>query len=238
MIAVLSLQGVIAQRMNMLVEYSGGTSTEIFGRQFDQAVSDKSISAIVLDVDSPGGEVFGVDELSQAIYSARGEKPILAVANSMMASAAYWIASAADEVAITPGGEAGSIGVVAVHVDTSKAAEMEGLAYSLISAGRYKVEGNAYAPLEEGAREMIQGRVDDYYDMFVAAVVRNRKMSAGQVRRGMGQGRMLGAKAAVAEGLVDRIETLDGSLQRVGRSRAGRSRTRAEKRLALMRLSV
>ena len=119
-IAVLPLHGPIAQRMNLMTQVSGGTSTEIFGNQLRAAVAEPGIKAIVIDVDSPGGTVHGVPELAAEMLALRGRKPIVAVANSLMASAAYWLGAMADEVVVTPSAVVGSIGVVAPHIDTSK----------------------------------------------------------------------------------------------------------------------
>lgn len=226
-VLVLPLYGTIAQRGDLMAESSGGTSIERFTARFREAVADPGIGAIVLDVDSPGGAVSGVEELSSEIHRARGSKPIVAVANSLAASAAYWIATAADELAVTPSGEVGSIGVFAAHEDWSKALEAEGVTVSLISAGKFKTEANPYQPLSEEARAHVQGRVDEYYGLFTNAVARNRKVPVGQVREGFGEGRVVGAREALALGMVDSIETLDDVLARVGRGNA-RGRTRAE----------
>src|SRR3989304_3205503 len=96
-IAVLPLFGTIFPRANMMTDVSGATSAEVFGQKFEELVRDQEIGAIVLDVDSPGGNVLGIEELSTQIYKARGKKPIVAVANHTMASAAYFIGTAADE---------------------------------------------------------------------------------------------------------------------------------------------
>jgi len=233
-VAVLPLYGVIAQRMGMLTESSGGTSTEQFARQFRAALADSQVGAIVLDVDSPGGTVNGVEELSAEIHAARGQKPIVAVANSLAASAAYWIASAADELVVTPSGEVGSIGVLAAHEDDSAYFEREGIKTTLVSAGKYKVEGNPYEPLSDEARAYLQERVNDYYDMFVRAVARNRGAGAQEVRNGYGEGRVVGAKQAKALGMVDRIGTLDETVERLQHGR--RSRMQAEMDLRARRL--
>ena len=132
---ILPLSGVISQKQNMMTEYSGGTSTDVFGAWFDEAMADTSITSIVLDVDSPGGSVYGISELSRKIFNARGKKPIIAVANSLMASAAYWVASAADEIHVSPGGEVGSVGVIAVHTDRSENNAKEGFNVTYITAG-------------------------------------------------------------------------------------------------------
>ena len=95
-VGVLPIVGVISQRMDLLTEFSGGASTERLGRDFDALVKDPDVSAIILDIDSPGGNYYGTPELARKIYNARGTKPITAQVNSMAGSAAFWIAAAAD----------------------------------------------------------------------------------------------------------------------------------------------
>ncbi|KKK74133.1 hypothetical protein LCGC14_2886810, partial [marine sediment metagenome] len=126
-VAVLPLLGVLAQRMNAFLDISEGTSTEQFASAFRAMVADEGISAIVIDIDSPGGTVMGTPELAAEIFSARGRKQVVAVANGMAASAAYWIGSAASEFIVTPSGMVGSIGVIIQHVDWSGSEEQCGL---------------------------------------------------------------------------------------------------------------
>lgn len=219
-IAVLPLFGLIEHRANSLLsEHSGATSTERFAGRFRQAVSDPNISGIVIDIDSPGGVVNGVDELSAEIHAARGTKPIVAVANSLMASAAYWIGSAAGELVAIPSGEVGSIGVVMVHRETSKRDEQLGVKHTIISAGKHKTEINSFEPLSDEAREHIQERIDDFFGMFTRRVARNRGKSVKDVVNGFGQGRLVGAKEALADGMIDRIQTIE----QVFRSMGGRA---------------
>jgi len=208
-VAVLPLFGSIFPRANLMTEVSGATSTEMFGKQFDALVNDPSIDAIVLDVDSPGGQVGGVQELADKIYEARGNKPIVAVANHTMASAAYWIASAVDKVYASPSADIGSIGVFAVHQDVSQALENDGVKVSIIKAGKYKAEGNPYQPLTEEAQANMQASVDEVYGKFVEAVARNRGVSVDVVKTSYGEGRVLSADQAVAIGMADEIATLD-----------------------------
>jgi len=231
-VAVLPVYGVIGHRASLVEDSSSGvnTSTELLGQAFSSLMADPAIAGIVLDVDSPGGSVYGVADLAEQIFAARGMKPVSAVANSLSASAAYWIASSAEEFAITPGGEAGSIGVYTAHTDVSKMMEAEGVKTTLISAGKYKVEGSPYEPLGADAREFIQSRVDDYYDDFVRAVARNRKDTQTNVREGYGQGRVLGASAAVKANLADRIATLDQVVADMQSKVRGKSGARAETR--------
>lgn len=208
-IAVIPIFGTITRRGNIMSDFSGGTSVEKLRNQFRSAVQDPSISAIVFNVDSPGGGVFGIDELAREIYQARGKKRIAAIADPIAGSAAIWLATAASELVVTPSGEAGSIGVYSMHQDVSAANEKLGVKPTFISAGKYKVEGNPYEPLTDEARAHIQQDVDRYYAMFTSAVARHRGVKRAEVVNGMGEGRMLGAKDAVAAGLADWVGTLD-----------------------------
>lgn len=235
-VAVIPLVGPLIPRADGLAEISGATSLASFSKAVRAALADPSISAIVLDVDSPGGSVFGVEEAGDVLASAKGQKPIVAVANPWAASAAYWLASQASEFVITPSGQVGSIGVLGVHDDVSKAAEQLGMKRTFVFAGRYKTEGNEFEPLGDPARAHMQGMVDAYYATFVQAVARGRGTSQKAVREGMGEGRMLLAAPALAAGMVDRIESFDVTLARLTagkRPRAVAAEAPDRQRLAL-----
>jgi len=212
-VAVLPLFGTIFPRANLMTDVSGATSAEMFGKQLQALVDDPEIDAIVLDVDSPGGYAAGIDELSSLVYGLRGRKPMTAISNHTMASAAYWVASAADEVVVSPSGQVGSVGVFAVHQDYSKALENDGVKTTIIKQGRYKAEANPYEPLGEEARAAIQGSVDETYEAFIGALARNRNVEIDQAREGFGQGRMISARQAVSMGMADRIATLEDVLR-------------------------
>lgn len=218
-VGVIPIYGIISQRVNMMDDISGpgGTSTERVARDLRAMLGDPAVKSIVLDIDSPGGTVYGVEELANEIYRARGQKPIVAVANSLAASAAYWIATAADELVVTHGGEAGSVGVYSTHTDMSKWIEDEGMRVTLVSAGKFKTEGNPYEPLGAEARAAIQGRVDDYYGAFTRGVARNRGTTTATVRDGFGEGRVVGAADAVKMGMADRVGTFDETVARLAK---------------------
>ncbi len=217
-IAVIPIFGTITQRANLMTETSGGTSTEIAGNLISDAIADPNVASILLDIDSPGGTIDGVPELAALIRDGRAHKPIVASSNSLMASAAYWIGSAASEVVGTPSSRTGSIGVFTVHEDVSAALANEGVNPTIISAGRYKVEGNPFEPLDDESRAAIQSEVDEAYADFTADVARGRGVNASQVRGGFGEGRVLSARRAHAEGLIDRIETQGETLRRMARN--------------------
>jgi len=216
-IAVLPLYGIVTQRGNMADDVSGpgSVSTQQFGSAMTNLINDDSVGQILIDIDSPGGSVYGVSELADQIIAARAKKPIVAIANSLAASAAYWIGCSASEFYVTPGGEVGSIGVWQAHNDYSKALADEGVVTTLISAGKFKVEGNPYEPLDEEARAFMQSRVDDYYSAFTKAVAKGRGVPIDTVRNGMGQGRVLGADEALANKMVDGVATFDDVLSQM-----------------------
>ena len=232
-IAVIPIYGVITQRGNMVDDVSGPgmVSTQLVAQMLRQAVADDAVSQILLDIDSPGGSVYGVSELGDAILSARSQKPVVAIANSLAASAAYWVGSQASEFYVTAGGEVGSIGVWQAHFDYSQALAAEGVTPTLISAGKFKVEGNPYAPLSEEAQGFMQSRVDDYFLGFTKAIAKGRNLPIAQVRDGMGQGRVLGADAALAQNMVDGIASFDEVVRRMQKTAKAQHKPQASRLL-------
>ena len=214
-VEIIPVFGVISEKVNLMSEFSGGTSTEKLAAQIQKAVDDKTVGSILLDVDSPGGSVFGVPELADFIMKAREQKRIVAIAHSEAASAAYWVASAASELVVTPSGMVGSIGVFMAHDDVSKAQEMAGVKTTIIRAGKYKIEANPFEPLTEEARADLQAKTDDYYEMFVRGVAAGRGVDPRTVRSEFGQGRMVMAAAAKEQKMVDRVATFDATLGRM-----------------------
>lgn len=217
-VAIVPIWGVIAHRT--FEASSGMTSTEAIARMFRRAVADDEVKAVILDVSSPGGGVEGVPELGAEIFAARTVKPIVAVANAGMASAAYWLGSQAHEIVVTPSGSAGSIGVYALHVDESGWLEKEGLKVEAFAAGDRKLEFAPWAPLDDEARAFVQAGVDAAYRDFLRAVARGRGRKPGEIESDFGQGRVFDAKEAKEIGLVDRIATLDETIARLAKSSA------------------
>lgn len=231
-IAVVRVFGTIVQRASQLGPCEGGTGTEEIGAAIDAALADETVSQILMVFDTPGGSVFGVAELGDKIRSARGQKPIIGIADSMAASAGYWLLSQCSKAYCTPGGMVGSIGVYGAHEDVSKALAEMGVAVTLVSAGKFKVEGNPFEPLGEEARAYMQKSIDTYYGSFTSAVARGRGVPVDQVRTGMGEGRCLSAADAKAAGMVDDVMTFDQVVQSMVREqkpRGGRSALAAAK---------
>ncbi len=227
-VAVIPISGPIFPKANLMTELSGATSVENIQRAFRTALTDENTSAIVFDIDSPGGVVDLIPELAAEIFDARGVKPIVAVANTMAASGAYWIASACDELIVTHSGEVGSVGVYTAHDDISAMQAKMGVKTTLVSAGKYKVEGNPYEPLSKEAQAEFQRRVDAIHRMFVGAVAKGRGKPEKTVLSGFGEGRMVMAEAAVAAGMADRVATLDQTITRLEQETAAKSATTLE----------
>jgi len=209
-VAVIPIDGVISKKMNLFTKISGGASTQLIGRDFQQTLNDPTVKAIVLNIDSPGGSVDGTFELANMIYESRGKIPILAYTDGVMASAAYAIGSAADKIYISGDTtQVGSIGVIAIHRDISKAEEKAGIKTTHIVAGKYKAVGSPYAPLSEDDRVIIQKDIDYLYSVFVQNVSRNRDVSTDQVLSDMAEGQIFIGKQAIEAGLVDGVSTLE-----------------------------
>lgn len=208
-VAVLPVRGPLLNRADDWAEFwTGGLSMERLTGWLNAAVGDKSVGAIVLDVDSPGGTVSGLAEAASAIRAAKEVKPVYAVANSDMASAAYYLGSQATEVIASPSAMVGSIGTVWPHIEMSEALKAEGVKVTVIKAGQNKWSFNPYEPLSESGRAEMQSIVDGYYAEFIRDVSKGRNISRSKVESDFGGGSMFKAEDALSRGMVDRIATL------------------------------
>ncbi|MFG0677728.1 S49 family peptidase [Delftia sp. WSY_7] len=217
-VAVLSTMGTLVHRTRLEADSSLLIGYNDLAADLEDAMAHPDVHAVVQVYDSPGGEVNGAFEHAQRSLEMRGRKPMVAVADSMAASAAYLAASAADELVITSTGYAGSIGVVMRHVDLSRALANEGITVTHIFAGAHKVDGNPYEALPAAVRESLQADIDGLYSMFVQAVATHRGMSDAAVRKT--QAATYRGVAAVAAGLADRIGTVDAVIAELATRRA------------------
>lgn len=225
-VAVVGVYGVITHRAGMFTQTSGLASAEDLARRVRSAAADPSVRSIVLDVDSPGGSVYGLQEAAAEIRAARDLKPVKGVANAQANSAAYWLLAQAGEVFVTPSGLVGSVGVFVEHEDRSAANAAAGIKVTTVAYGKNKALGSPNAPLTEEALAELEKRVAEYGHAFEADVAKGRsvdgrRVSAEKVRKDFGQGLTFGAAEAVDRGLADGIATLDEVLQRAsGRGKA------------------
>lgn len=186
------------------------TGYEYIQKALERGMADPEVQGIALIINSPGGAVSGNFDLVDSIYAMRGQKPIKAVANEHAYSAAYSIASAADEISVPRTGGLGSIGVVTMHVDMSGLIEDMGYKITFIHAGKHKVDGNPYEPLPDAVKARIQERIDASYNVFVSTVARNRGIDEKAVRDTEAQ--TFSAAESLSNKLADAIASLDVSL--------------------------
>lgn len=209
-VARISVQGTLVQKLGTLHPWSGMTGYDGIRALLSLALEDPGVRAIMLDVDSPGGEVAGCFDLTDAIYAARGEKPIWSILTESAYSAAYAIASATDRIIVPRTGGTGSVGVICMHVDFSKALSQTGVDVTLIHYGDRKADGNEYSPLSKEVRARLQADVDAMGELFVETVARNRDLTAARVRNTQA-GTFLGA-AGVEVGFADAVMAPDEAL--------------------------
>lgn len=205
--AIIPVQGTLVQKLGTLRPYSGMTGYDGIRANISMALEDKDVKAIVLDIDSPGGEVAGCFDLVDAIYQARGDKPIWAILTESAYSAAYALASACDRIVVPRTGGTGSVGVICMHVDMSKALSSAGITVTLIHYGDRKADGSDMKPLSEEALTRFQADVDEMGELFVKTVARNRGLSVAAVRKTQAQ-TYLGA-AGVEIGFADAVMAPD-----------------------------
>lgn len=181
-VAVIPISGTLVQKSGYLQPTCGMTGYDGIRANLSMALEDPGVKAIMLDIDSGGGEVSGCFDLVDAIYNARGIKPIWAILSESAYSAAYAIASAADKITVPRTGGTGSVGVICAHVDFSRALEKEGITVTMIHFGARKADGSEYSPLSKEALARYQADVDEMGELFVETVARNRGMPAARVR--------------------------------------------------------
>lgn len=210
-IATIYVQGVLSKRPGMFDSLLGFTSYERISGLLKQALDDSSVSAILLDIDSPGGEVAGLFDLCDEIFAARDKKPVWAIANEEAFSAAYAIGSSAEKLYVSRTGGVGSIGVIASHIDQSSFDEKQGIKITTIFAGKHKNDLNPHKPLSSIAEEILQTEINRIYDMFTNLVVRNRQI-ASDVVKGTEAGLFFGPdgiRIGLADGVMTRGQVLE-----------------------------
>ena len=212
-IAVIPIYGTLVRRTQGLEAQSGLTSYAGIAQSLATALADPGVSAILLDIDSPGGESSGVFDLADRIRAATTIKPVWAVANDMAFSAAYALGSAASRLIVSRTGGVGSIGVIAMHVDQSVKDQQDGIAYTAVFAGDRKNDLNPHAPISGEAHSFLQGEVNRIYDLFATTVAKHRGMGVNTIK-GTQAALFFGADA-VASGLADDVGTLDDAIQQI-----------------------
>jgi len=208
-VAIVPVLDTLVNRGAWLDSRSGLTSYEGIAAQLRDAGQDPEVRSVLLDISSPGGEAAGMAGLADLIRSVRQTKPVTAFVNDMAASAAYGIASAANEIVISPTSIVGSIGVVMLHADRSGELAAQGVKPTLIFAGSHKVDGNPFEPLSDAVRADLQASVDAHYRQFLDTVAlgRGSRLTANMARAT--EARTFIGSEAIALGLADRMASFD-----------------------------
>ena len=211
-VAIIPVMGTLVRRSSLMSAESGLTSYHHIETMVEDAFADPAVNAVLLEIDSCGGEAGGVFDLAEKLrrLARSSRKPMWAVADEAALSAAYAIATAADQIWLTRTAEVGSIGVVAVHTDQSAADKEMGFSYSFIHAGRHKIDANPHEPLSDSVRDSIQQDVDALHQQFAALVAGHRNLSPDVV---LGtEAAVYRGQAAITAGLADRVGTLAEAL--------------------------
>jgi ClpP class serine protease len=208
-VAVIEVEGLLVQKLGTMRPYCGMTGYDGIRSNLLEALADPEVRAIVLDIDSGGGEVAGCFDLADTIYAARGVKPLRAICSEVAYSAAYAIASACDNIAVPRTGGVGSVGVITMLVDMSRALAAGGVAVHFIHYGDQKAEAGR-AQVTGVSKDMLarlQASVDRVGELFVATVARNRGISAAAVRAT--KAACFEGELGVAAGLADAVASPD-----------------------------
>lgn len=201
-VAVIPVQGTLLNRFN--AAWGFATGYDYIRSAYNAALADPAVKGIAFDVNSPGGDAQGCFEACEVIRAGRSIKPSVAIVNANAMSGAYAIASAAGSIVATPSSRVGSIGVVTMHVDYSKALNDDGVKVTFIYAGDHKVDGNPYEPLPKAVKDAIQDRVDSLYASFTSQVAGNRGIDEKKVRKT--EAAVYDSAQALENGLIDQIE--------------------------------
>lgn len=204
-VAVIPIEGVLTKDGPAWY----GSNYDAIAKAVDTAAADPEVSRIALVVDSPGGEVTGLPETAAVIKAARAVKPVSAMVTGMAASAAYYLASQATDISVTPSGEVGSVGVRMMHVDVSAALANEGVKVTELYSGDHKTEWSPYAPLSDDAKADMMPRLQASHQGFIDAVAdgRGNRVTQEITAARFGEGRTFDASVALTHGLIDRVQS-------------------------------
>ena len=218
-IAIMQIEGVITPKADIFSRIFGGATLDVMTRDFEALIADSNVKAIILDIDSPGGVAFGIEQFANIVFEGRAEKPVIAFTSTMMASAAMWIGAAAHKVFIS--GEVvmtGSIGTVINHIDISGLEKELGIKTTEITAGKFKRISSNFEPLSKEGRAELQSQVDHVNSAFVASVASSRGTTIEDVNSNMADGKTFIGSQGIEAGLIDGIITEDKLVELINSS--------------------
>jgi len=194
--AIIDVCGILGKHLSFMETECGGCDVDEIGDALATAIDDPRVESILFNINSPGGVVTGIPELAQAIRAC--EKPTAAFCDDICASAAYWLASQCDAIYTTGSATVGSVGVYSIYLDESRALENDGVKVNAISAGKYKLLGASFKPMEDDERAMLQADVDAIKAEFSDAVKSMRDVPDDCL-----EGQCFSGKQAVENGMSD-----------------------------------
>lgn len=224
-VAVIAIEGSLVAKGAWIGQSSGLTSYEGINAQVEDATHDAGIAAVILEVDSFGGEVDGCFECAARIRKLAETKPVLAILTSHACSAGYMLASAANQIVAPQTGIVGSIGVITMHADYSEMLKQDGITVTVLRAGERKADFNPYEPLGENVAQECAAELEELRDMFCDIVARHRGNRLSKDMALATQARTYRGEHAVAAGLADAVadpmEARDAFIAEWGLSRIG-----------------
>lgn len=206
-VGIVPVYGPMFPKSNLMTELSGATSLEAFRNDLNGLLENDKVKSIVLDIDSPGGVTDMVSETGAEIRAARDIKPIYAVANTVSASAAYWLMSQATKAYSTPSGKVGSVGVCSIIEDVSERDKSEGRKINVFTTGPFKATGNPHVPLTEEVKAYVQEHIDELHEQFVDTIAQGRNLDRDKVIE-FADGRLFSATKALELGMIDDVKSL------------------------------
>lgn len=207
-----TIDGELVPKTGALDALSGLQSYDAIQSDFEIALEDPNVKGFLLDYDSPGGTVQGIYETSDLITKIRESKPVVSFISGDMYSAAYWLGSNSDRIFATKSAGAGSIGVLSVHMDYSKKLEKTGVKPTIITAGRFKAEGNPMEPLKDETKDRIQSNLNGIYMEFLQQVSSKRNLTLESFDS-WAEGRTFKATEALEVGLIDELASEEQAYQ-------------------------
>jgi capsid assembly protease len=223
-VAIIAVEGTLVHKSGYVGSSSGTMGYDGLASQIAEAIADPTVRGIMLDIDSPGGEVAGVQDIAAKLSNST--KPVWAHANEMAASAAYWLASAADYLVLSNTATVGSIGVLMAHTDYSEAMSAKGIKVTLIHAGAHKVDGNPYEALPDGVKADLQAEIEELRTLFASTVAANRSAAANKAITTAQvldtEARMYRGQQAVDIGLADEVMSFDDAVAKFSATLANR----------------
>lgn len=215
-VATINVTGAMDKTFSWFLSFFGGTSTLAVKAAVDAAASDKSVKAILMIFDSPGGGIDGLAELADSVRAARAVKPVIGQVFGMAASAAFWIAAQSTELFMQRMDTVGSIGVRMELFDFSEAFKEQGVKAIPIDTGKFKSAGMMGTEVTEEQIADFQRMVDEHFTDFLKSVAKGRNMTVAQVRKAA-EGQLFFAEQAIDLGLVDKVQTLEKTAAQVQR---------------------